>query len=313
VAVAAGLIALVVMVLAVTAPARTHVRVRLSGTVHAPGASGAAKLAMQPGSHGKFTIKARHLPGGKSFDVIVNGVRVGTLVTGGRGKGTARFTTAPKGSAAILGFDPRGAQIVVRNGETGDDDLEGNMPDDQPGSAIGCCLGDRDDDDDREVECRELTATACAQKGGTATTATGCLPNPCESQPPTTVVCCLAHSESGAFVDDDPEVECEDDVSQAKCAARGGTVVQATSCEPNPCQPVPPPNLVVCCVSENDQGNQDEQGDQDEQGGESQHAECEHITADRCTAAGGTVSTATSCDPDPCSSGVSQGGDGNND
>jgi len=56
---------------------------------------------------------------------------------------------------------------------------------------------------------------------------------PCPSQPPPTpVVCCIAHSAAGAFVDDDPEVECEDDVSSAECAAQGGMVVHATSCDP---------------------------------------------------------------------------------
>jgi hypothetical protein len=38
-------------------------------------------------------------------------------------------------------------------------------------------------------------------------------------------------------------------------------------------------------------------------------AECEHLTRDHCTGANGTVSTATSCDPDPCGAG-GDGGDG---
>jgi hypothetical protein len=54
-------------------------------------------------------------------------------------------------------------------------------------------------------------------------------------------------------------VECEDRTSD-ECAAEGGLVVMATSCDPNP----------------------------------------EVITADRCTARSGTPSTVTSCDPDPC-------------
>jgi hypothetical protein len=59
----------------------------------------------------------------------------------------------------------------------------------------------------------------------------------------------------------------------------------------DPCQPTPPPNLVICCVSD---------------GSES---ECEHITADECTASNGTVNSATSCEPDPCGGGSSGGGD----
>jgi hypothetical protein len=347
---AAGLTTVVVAALAVNAPAKTHIRLTLTATPHAPGASGVAKLTLRTGPKGRLIVKARHLSGGKSFDVVVNKVKIGTLVTGKSGSGTAKFSTSPSGRAKVLGVDPQGAQIAVRDRETGDDDLEGNMPDDHPGSAIGCCLGNQDDDDDPNgecenltaaeclseggtpttatsclpnpcgnqplpatvacclthsatgafvdddpnVECEDLTAADCRAQGGRATTATGCVPNPCESQPPpTTVVCCLAHSAIGAFVDDDPEVECEDDVSQAECATEGGMVVQATSCDPNPCQPVSPPNLVICCVS---------QGDQGEHEGEPQteSPECEHITADECRASGGTVSSAASCVPDPC-------------
>jgi len=172
------------------------------------------------------------------------------------------------------------------------------MPDDNPDSAIGCCLGDDDDDQgdegETETECQDLTAAECAAKGGTATTATSCLPNPCrQNPPPSTTVCCLAHDAEGASEDDDPEVECEH-LSASRCAARNGTTVEATSCDPNPCRPVPPPQLVICCVPED---------------GES---ECERLTPDHCTARGGTASTATSCDHDPCttSSGSGSGDDG---
>jgi len=242
----------------------------------------------------------RRLPGGKLFDVVVNHVKVGTLVTGAGGQGIAKFSTSPRGHIAALGFDPQGAQIAVRDDETGDDDLEGDMSDDHPQSAIGCCLGDRGDDGgDGEVECENLTAAECSAEQGTPTTATSCLPNPCSTQPPPTpVVCCRAQSATGAFLDDDPEVECEDDVSQAECATQGGMVVQATSCDPNPCQPTPPPNLVICCVSRGDQG--DQEGDQGEDVSPTEPPQCERLTASDCSDEGGTVSSATSCMPNPC-------------
>ncbi len=297
IATAVGVAVVVVAALAVGARAKTHIRQTLHATAHAPRASGVAQLMMKTGSKGNFTIKVRGLPGGKVFDVVVNNVKVGTLVTGVRGRGTAKFSTSPKGRVADLGFDPQGADIAVRDDETGDDDLMGDMTDDHPDSAIGCCLGNKDDDG--EVECEDLTAAECSAEGGTATTATSCLPNPCGSQPPPTpVVCCLAHSASGAFLDDDPEVECEDDVSQAECATQGGMVVQATSCDPNPCQPAPPPNLVICCVSQGDQG--DQEGDQGEDVPRTEPPQCARLTASDCSDEGGTVSSAASCMPNPC-------------
>ncbi len=184
--------------------------------------------------------------------------------------------------------------------DQGDDVLDGEMPDDNPDSAIGCCVGD----DDGETECEDLTAAECTSEGGTRSNATSCLPNPCVTTPPPSTVCCFAHSATGAFVDDDPEVECEDDISAAECAAQGGTMVNATSCDPNPCQPSPPPNLVICCVPQGDQGEQEGQP-------QTEPAECEHISADECTAAGGTVSSgATSREPDPCGGGGGGGGSG---
>jgi len=271
-------------VLTGTARATVVIHQPLAPTVHAPAARGQARLRLKTGSSGTFTVKTRHLAPGKTFDVVVNKVKVGTLTTNAGGSGNAKFSTAPHGRATVLGFDPQGDEVEVRD-DQGDDDLDSDMPDDHPDSAIGCCLGD----DDGETECEDLTAAECSAEGGTPTTATSCLPNPCASQPPPmTVVCCLAQNATGASGDDDPEVECEDDTTQAECASQGGTVVQATSCDPNPCQPTPPPQVVVCCVPD---------------GGE---AECEELTPDHCTAEGGTVNSATSCDPDPCTT----GGDG---
>jgi hypothetical protein len=283
---------------AVNATAHVAINQTLHGTVHAPRARGLARLHLKAGSSGTFSVKAKRLAADKTFDVVVNKIKIGTLTTNAGGSGMAKFSTSPKGHIALLGVDPQGGDVEVRD-DQGDDDLDGQMPDENPDSAIGCCVGD----DDGETECEDLTAADCTSQGGSPTTATSCLPNPCVTTPPPNTVCCLAHSATGAFVDDDPEVECEDDVSAAECAAQGGTMVQATSCDQNPCQPSPPPNLVTCCVPQGDQGEQQGQP-------QTEPGECEHITADECAAAGGTVSSATSCDVDPCGGGGGGGGSG---
>jgi hypothetical protein len=283
-AVAVG--AALIGVRAVNATATVSITKALTGTAHAPRAHGQARLLLKTAATGTFTVKGRHLAGGKTFDVVVNKIKIGTLTTNAAGRGTAKFSTKPKGRVAMLGVDPQGGQIEVRD-DQGDDVLEGQMPDDNTDSAIGCCL----QDDDGESECEDLTAAECTSGGGTPTTATSCLPNPCATTPPPpNSVCCLAHSATGAFVDDNPEVECEDDVSAAECAAQGGTMVQGASCDANPCQPTPPPQIAICCVPDDD------------------GSECEELTPADCTAAAGTASTATSCDPDPCSA-SSGGGD----
>jgi len=285
----------VIGALALSANATVIVKQSLTGTAHAPRARGQARLRLKTGSSGTFSVKGKHLTGRKTFDVVVNKVKVGTLTTSAGGSGTAKFSTVPHGRATMLGFDPQGDEVEVRD-EEGNDDLDGEMPDENPDSAIGCCLsqgdqGEQEGEGQNGPECENLTKAECAAEGGTATMATSCLPNPCSSQPPPMpVVCCIAHSAAGAFTDDDPEVECEEDESQAECAAQGGSVVQAPGCDPNPCQPTPPPQIVVCCVPED---------------GES---ECEQVTLDHCTQSGGQVNSATSCEPDPCGGG--EGGDG---
>src|SRR5690349_10621525 len=156
-----GMLAAVIIALPVHAGAKTHIVQPLSPTVHAPGASGTAKLVMKSGTQGRFSVRARHLAAGKSFDVVVNGVKVGTLATGATGGGIARFSTSPHGHNALLGFDPRGNHVEVRDSGTGDDDLDSDMPDDNGDSAIGCCLGNKDG----ETECEDLTAAECGAQG----------------------------------------------------------------------------------------------------------------------------------------------------
>ena len=236
-----------------------------------------------------------HLQGNKAYDVIVGGVKVGVIQTNAGGSGKASFSAKPSTRAALLGFDPRGDQVMVRDAEDGEDVLVGDMPDDDP-AAVACCLP-QSGDDDGEVECEDLTDVECQAAGGTpvgvpgGTTAASCFPNPCATTPPNgeELVCC-----TNATHDDESETECEDVHTQAECADAGGTIVQAASCDPNPCQVTASANAAACCKSES--------------GGEGE-VECEVVSAEACGAAGGTAPGAATCNPDPCGGG-STGGDG---
>src|SRR5437868_2178336 len=97
--VAPALAGAIVGTLAGDAAARTRIVRALSPTVYAPAASGTAKLVLRSGSKGRFGIKARHLAANKSFDVVVDNVKVRTLATGSSGIGIVRFSTSPKGHA----------------------------------------------------------------------------------------------------------------------------------------------------------------------------------------------------------------------
>ena len=260
-----------------SAPAASGKKVRqpLAATGADTDASGLAALKLKAASVGEFVIQVRKLDRKATFEVIVGGVHVGDLVTNGGGGGKVRFRTRPRGHDLALGFDPRGATVVIRN-EGGDDVLAADFPDVQLGEPadVVCCIPD-----DSGPECEDRTAAECESQGGTVVAgATSCLPNPCDGAPPVDgdIVCCIP---------DDSGPECEDR-TQVECLAHGGTVVQATSCVPNPCAATPPPDdHIVCCVPDN--------------GGDGP-AECKDRTAAECMAAGGTVSDATSCTPDPC-------------
>lgn len=277
--------------------ARTRTQA-LNATPAAPNARGAARLAIRSGSDGRFEVAAYNVDRSSAFEVLVGGVRVGKLTTNRGGNGKVRFRTRPRGRAQLLGFDPRGASVAVRN-DDGQDVLEGTMPGDPNTDDVACCFQD-DDGDEGEIDCKQRSADRCMAAGGTVAGVASCLPNPCVGTPSDLIVCCLPGSADGAFVDKhegdgpngDGEHEDDDDVlcsrrSQADCAAVGGSVVQATSCEPNPCAPTPPPtNVVACCVSEHDE------------------SECRVLTPEGCTARNGTV--VPSCDEAQC-------GDANND
>src|SRR5262249_10734906 len=137
---------------------------------------------------GKFSVTAARLHGGKQYDIIVAGIKVGILQTNSAGSGHTRFSTKPRGKDSLLGFDPPGPMVTVRDEDSGDDDLVGDMSDDNPGE-VACCIADHEDS--AEVECEELTPDECTAEGGHVQTATSCLPDPCSTTPPSEeIVCC---------------------------------------------------------------------------------------------------------------------------
>lgn len=247
-------------------------------TAKAPGAHGATKLLLKHGAKGRFVVVAKRLAPNAAFDVVVGGVKVGTFTTDRAGRGALKLSTSPHGHEALLGVDPRGSQIAVRD-EAGDDDLVGDEPAGDSASGA-CCLPDHDG----ESECEDLPPAACARAGGAPGNAASCLPDPCATNPPPgeAIVCCVASSADDGVADEDPEVECEHVGSPADCASRGGAVVQGTSCDGNPCAPTPPATRVTCCLADDGE------------------PECAMLTAESCTARHGTAAAATSCAVHPC-------------
>lgn len=276
--------------LAGPAPAKgIKVKQALAPTGVDPNASGRTQLTLKAASNGQFEVVGKKLDRKATFEVLVDGVKVGTLTTTGGGNGKARFRSRPRGNDQLLGFDPRGGTVTIRNSD-GQDVLSGDVPDDTVDpSKIVCCLPDGGGDG--ETECEDRTADECTAQGGTVSTATSCLPDPCAGATPPSVevICCIGGSASGAFTrshEAENEVECEDRTAD-QCAAAGGTVVAATSCDPNPCAATPPPaEEIVCCVPHRS----------------GSALECEVLTPDTCTARAGTPSTATSCTVDACGS-----------
>ena len=244
-------------------------------------ARGKLRFVLKTATEARLVVQAGRLSPEASFDVLADGVKVGTISTTGGGGGKLRLRSVPRAQDEILGFDPRGTSIVVRD-EDGDDVLAAMVADDtiEPGK-VACCIPD-----DSGSECEDRTADECVAQGGTVTSSTTCLPNPCDgaTTPGRDVVCCIP---------DDSGPECEDRTAD-ECAAQGGTVVDATSCESNPCAGTPPADdEIACCVPHATPG---------------EPVECETETPAECAAQGGTATTATSCASDPCGTG-SGGGD----
>lgn len=234
-------------------------------------ARGKLRFVLKTATEARLVVQAGRLSPEASFDVLADGVKVGTISTTGGGGGKLRLRSVPRAQDEILGFDPRGTSIVVRD-EDGDDVLAAMVADDtiEPGK-VACCIPD-----DSGSECEDRTADECVAQGGTVTSSTTCLPNPCDgaTTPGRDVVCCIP---------DDSGPECEDRTPE-QCAAQGGTATASNTCLPNPCEGAPGPDDadIVCCIP-------DDSG-----------AECEDRTAAECAAQGGTVIDATSCAPNPC-------------
>jgi len=240
-----------------------------------PDARGEAQVKIdrhQNEVRGKLDVKVRGLAGRAEFEVVLGGVRIGTLATSRAGSGRVRFHSSPRGSDDLLGADPRGKSLEVRNSD-GDDVLETEIPDDTlDPTKIRCCLADDD-----QPECEDRTPEECTAQGGVNLGAGSCLPNPCEATTPlpgTDIVCCIP---------DDSGPECEDR-TPAGCSAEGGVNLGVGVCAPNPCGPTSPldPATIQCCLPS---------------GGE---VECEDRTPELCAAQGGTDMGAGTCSPSPC-------------
>ena len=230
--VTAAAVSLALTSLGWTSPAMAKATVKtkqaLTATAAAPGASGEARFELRGTTDGRLRVVVKQLASKASYEVIVGGIKVGTIETNKGGGGRIRFRSQPKGNDHMLGFDPRAATVEVR-AAGGEDVLSGALSDDGSPDAgdIACCLAD-----DSGTECEDRTADECVAQGGTVSDATSCLPNPCAGAPApgVDVVCCIA---------DDSGPECEDRTADA-CAAQGGTVIDATDCSANPCAATPP-------------------------------------------------------------------------
>lgn len=87
----------------------------LVATSAAPRAVGRAQVALKGTSTGKLEVVARRLAPDTTFDVVLGGVKVAQLNTSGSGRGKVRLRSRPHGHDRLLGFDPRGNDIVVRD------------------------------------------------------------------------------------------------------------------------------------------------------------------------------------------------------
>ncbi len=249
-----------------------------------PDARGKAGVAVARHSQGRLKIQARRLSPRATYEIVLEGVRIGTLRTTRGGNGVANFSTRPRGRTQRLGADPRGRLLEIRD-DDGDDVLLGELPKDlEAEGKVRCCLADEEDDEDEEesraAECEATTPEECVAEGGVDMGEGSCLPNPCATVASEGVVCCVLEDEG----EGGPECELS---TTWDCAAEGGTSLGGTSCEPNPCAPVSPPEgLGACCLPDEEDGRIE--------------LECERVSADACSALGGTVSGVPTCGPDAC-------------
>ncbi len=258
--------------------ATTKVLLALGATGAEPDARGKATLTVRAntsGLGGKLKVKGYRLSGSSTYEVTVDGVRIGAFTTSRGGTGGARFNTMPGARDQLLGVDPRGRLLGVVDG-AGAVVLLANVAAGGVGTSGGtdirCCFSD-----DSGPDCEDRTPAECAAEGGTDLGPGSCLPNPCASGPPapgSDIECCLP---------DDSGPECEDRTAE-ECSAQGGINLGTGSCTPNPCPPVQPgPDDDIRCCFSDDSG-----------------AECEDRTAAECAVLGGVNIGAGACLPNPC-------------
>lgn len=299
-----------------SADSTAHLKEPLTPTSTFSGASGTARVNLHAqkhkgakGTRGSFTVTAKHLPQDTTFDLIVGGAKVGTVHTNRHGNGSDVFSTTPRGKAELLGIDPRGMTVLLRDPSgTGSDVLIGTIPDDDQGSQACCTIAA-----DGEAECEDVSpdpATGVVTCNGTipmdasGAPITSCLPDPCNTSAPppnppsgpgTTTVCCLLDPQDAEA----SQTQCD---SVGECAANGGALVQVqlpasfqegdNPCDltPDPCQSVtttpPPPTSSpsLCCVPHTGSNP-----------GEVEAPECEDLSSDACNAIGGTPPANGSC------------------
>src|SRR5262245_32162392 len=256
----------------------------LSPTVVNPNASGRAS-AMITGRGSKHKAKlrltTRNLAPGQSFTVKVGDVPVAALTTSATGRGRVKLSTLPGRRDQPLGVNPFGRHIAVAD-EQGEDELETDLPDEplEPGD-VRCCLPGSPLGAFPQ-ECEQQTPEECAAEGGTSLGAGSCVPDPCNVGGE--IVQCCEADEDGEPDDEGPDCELQ---SAAECSEEGGISLGAGSCEPNPCMPTMPPDVLRCCVAE----------EEEEEGLE---LECEQLTAAHCAAEGGNTIGAGPSDTKPC-------------
>ena len=274
----------VMLALQATAPPATGaMRLSLYLTARSPGAhtQGQATVIvrrLRRGLDGTLLVVVRNLDAHTTYEIVVRGVRIGTLTTNGRGRGRARFRTHPRGHDQLLGVDPRGKRIAVHT-LIGSDTLKGVVPEHAGrAGAVRCCVPEEKDE---APECERVTAEKCQAKEGMNLGAGSCMPSPCPPPPPPPqkTRCCVPEHDNDD--EEESEVECKQR-TPAWCAQKGGVDIGPGRCDDRACPPTPPPNRIQCCVPEDDEN------------------ECKLLTPEKCHASDGTSLGTGTCDPDPC-------------
>lgn len=248
---------LLALTLAMTGPAwgaATGAKAKLTANQQGSKAKGKVDIRVINGKKATFRISAQKLSRQAPYTVVVRGVAVGTVTTSKGGSLRAMFRDTPRKRELLLGFDPRGAAVSLRDA-TGAEVMWGDVPVPPTkrvdAGKIACCVPD-----DGGFECEDRLPDVCAAQGGTPAPTQSCLPDPCGGRPDVDgdgdeddddegkLICCQPDDD----VSDAPSVECEDR-SAEQCAMAGGVILAATSCEPDPCSPTGDPVVTQpCCV-----------------------------------------------------------------